>query len=92
MGYEVMAPVLHPEWTRLENEVQTFTSKWSERHIAHAAGLGTFSFSDALITRRGIAHRLGSIIINPGKRPSETQLQGLFPWQDDSVYQGTFPY
>ena len=80
MGYEVMAPVLHPEWTRLENEVQTFTSKWSERHIAHAAGLGTFSFSDALITRRGIAHRLGSIIIKGYLEPDTRPYRGRFDW------------
>ena len=80
MGYEVMAPVLHPEWTRLENEVQTFTSKWSERHIAFTAGLGTFSFSDALITRKGIAHRLGSIIIKAVLEPDKRPYTGRFDW------------
>jgi len=35
-------------------------SSWSERHAAYAAGLGTFSLNDALITPKGIAHRLGS--------------------------------
>ena len=63
LGYEVMAPVLYPEWTRLETPEQVFTSLWSERHIAHIAGLGTFSYSDALITAKGIAHRVGSVIV-----------------------------
>lgn len=80
MGYEVMAPVLHPEWTRLENEVQTFTSKWSERHIAHCAGLGTFSFNDALITRHGIAHRLGSLIIKAPLKADKRPYQGRYDW------------
>lgn len=72
-GYDVIAPVLLPEWTRLENPRQVITSKWSERHIAHAAGLGTFGFCDGLITPVGKAHRLGSIVIRlkvePDKRP-----------------------
>ncbi len=40
-----------------------FTSNWSERHTAYAAGLGTFSLNDALITERGIAHRLSSVVV-----------------------------
>ncbi|TFF99973.1 MAG: hypothetical protein EU540_05895, partial [Promethearchaeota archaeon] len=31
----------------------SFYSNWSERHIAYAAGLGTFSLTDALITEAG---------------------------------------
>lgn len=79
-GYDTMAPILHPEWTRLENEVQTFTSLWSERHIAHAAGLGTFSFNDALITRKGIAHRVGSVICRISLEPDKRPYKGRFDW------------
>ena len=39
-------------------------STWSERHMAYAAGLGTFGLSDGLITARGIAHRCGSVVVN----------------------------
>jgi len=39
-----------------------YYSNWSERHIAYAAGLGTFSLSDGFITERGIAHRCGSVV------------------------------
>ena len=39
-------------------------SVWSERHIAYAAGLGTFGLSDGLITANGIAHRCGSVVAN----------------------------
>jgi epoxyqueuosine reductase QueG len=38
------------------------SSSWSERHTAFVAGLGTFGLSGGLITRRGIAHRLGSVV------------------------------
>ena len=40
----------------------SFTSNWSERHAAYVAGLGTFSLSKGLITKRGIAGRFTSII------------------------------
>lgn len=39
-------------------------SNWSERHVAFIAGLGTFSLSRSLITRRGSAGRIGSMIID----------------------------
>lgn len=39
-------------------------SVWSERHVAYAAGLGTFGLSDGLITAKGIAHRCGSVVAN----------------------------
>ena len=40
------------------------SSKWSQRHIAYAAGLGTFSLSDGFITPKGIAIRAGSVVCN----------------------------
>ncbi|MBD3227524.1 MAG: hypothetical protein GF329_04975 [Candidatus Lokiarchaeota archaeon] len=39
-----------------------FTSTWSERHVAFAAGLGTFSLHEGLITEVGCNIRLASII------------------------------
>jgi len=39
-----------------------FHSNWSERHIAFAAGLGTFSLSDALISEVGCNIRIVSVI------------------------------
>lgn len=39
-----------------------FTSNWSERHVAHIAGLGTFNLNRSFITSRGAAGRLGSVI------------------------------
>jgi epoxyqueuosine reductase QueG len=39
-------------------------SIWSERHIAFAAGLGTFSLNDAMITEKGIAVKLLSAVTN----------------------------
>lgn len=33
----------------------SFTSNWSERHVAYVCGLGTFSLSKGLITERGVS-------------------------------------
>ena len=46
-------------------------SRWSERHAAYAAGLGTFSLSDGFISTRGIAHRCGSVITTLPLRPTQ---------------------
>jgi epoxyqueuosine reductase len=73
LGYHAFAPQLHPAWREYPETAVGIASSWSERHAAYAAGLGTFSLNDALITPRGIAHRLGSVItdlqIPPSERP-----------------------
>ena len=46
----------------MNDQEKGIASNWSERHAAYAAGLGTFSLNDGLITERGIAHRIGSVI------------------------------
>jgi len=60
-GYLATAPFIQPYFKTMDNEKGPF-SNWSERHIAYAAGLGTFSLSDGFITERGIAHRCGSVV------------------------------
>ncbi len=61
MGYLAVAPMLQPYFKVDINDKGRY-SNWSERHIAYAAGLGTFSLSDGFITERGIAHRCGSVV------------------------------
>lgn len=61
VGYLAAAPFLEPCYKVSRNEKGLY-SNWSERHLAYAAGLGTFSLSDGLITERGIAHRCGSVV------------------------------
>ncbi|MDD5190193.1 MAG: hypothetical protein PHE50_04025 [Dehalococcoidales bacterium] len=60
-GYLAAAPVIQPHFKQFTNEKGPY-SNWSERHIAYAAGLGTFSLSDGFITAKGIAHRVGSVV------------------------------
>lgn len=64
-GYPAVAPMQLPQFSIIRNDPsrRNFTSTWSERHTAYACGLGTFSLNDALITERGIAHRLGSVVV-----------------------------
>lgn len=61
MGYLAVAPVSQPYFRVDANEKGAY-SNWSERHVAYAAGHGTFSLSDGFITERGIAHRCGSVV------------------------------
>lgn len=72
-GHRAAAPQLMPAWRELGETAVGIASAWSERHAAYVAGLGTFSLNDALITPKGIAHRLGSVItdlvLEPSVRP-----------------------
>lgn len=61
-GHRAVAPQLAPDWRQLDDPSAGIASSWSERHAAYAAGLGTFSLNDGLITAGGIAHRLGSVV------------------------------
>jgi epoxyqueuosine reductase len=69
-GLLAIAPMDSSYWQMLIDEHVGFASSWSERHAAYAAGLGTFSLNDALITPRGIAHRVGSLIVNMKLQPT----------------------
>ncbi|UCG39043.1 MAG: epoxyqueuosine reductase, partial [bacterium] len=73
LGGLAVAPVLSDMWTRVDDAPVGLASTWSERHAAFAAGLGTFSINGGLITRLGIAHRVGSvvtdIVLEPTPRP-----------------------
>lgn len=40
----------------------SFSSNWSERHVAYVCGLGSFGLSKGLITRKGVAGRFGSVV------------------------------
>jgi epoxyqueuosine reductase QueG len=72
-GHAAVAPMLVPNWTVVKSQRFSYASSWSERHAAHAAGLGTFGLCDGLITAKGKAMRVGSVVakvsINPTPRP-----------------------
>ena len=72
-GHPAVAPMLVSNWTIVTSQRFSYASSWSERHAAHAAGLGTFGLCDGLITARGKAMRVGSVVakikIPPTPRP-----------------------
>ena len=74
-GFQAVAPVLLAEWESFDSERYVYTSYWSERHAAYAAGLGTFGLCDGLITPKGKAVRAGSVIASipeESERPPAT--------------------
>ena len=72
-GIPAVAPTLSPHWKFEKSEKYVYASRWSERHAAFASGLGTFGICDGLITEKGKAHRLGSVVaklkLPPTPRP-----------------------
>lgn len=69
-GFEAVSPVDAPFWSQEVSPRYGMASRWSERHAAHIAGLGTFGLCDGLITPRGKAIRVGSVITRAPIQPS----------------------
>lgn len=66
-GYEAVCPGCHPDMkaTKYDEEpTVAYRSNWSERHVAYVCGLGTFSLTRGIITEKGAAGRLGSVIVS----------------------------
>jgi epoxyqueuosine reductase len=62
-GFRATAGMLSPAFRlRLQEKPPQFYSLWSERHMAFAAGLGTFSLHEGLITEAGCNVRMTSVI------------------------------
>jgi epoxyqueuosine reductase len=80
MGFPAVAPILSPEWARKDSEDYTYASTWSERHAAYTAGLGTFGLSDGLITPKGKAVRVGSVVVKAEIPPTPR------PYSDHHAY------
>ena len=71
LGHVAVAPTLLTSFQYSRNEKVGWASPWSERHVAYACGLGTFSLNDGLITPKGIAVRIGSAVTLLKLTPSE---------------------
>jgi epoxyqueuosine reductase len=70
-GHKAVAPMNSPHWKQLRSPEVGIASNWSERHIAYACGLGAFGLSDGLITAKGKAIRVGSVVTDLPLKPSE---------------------
>lgn len=58
----------------------SYTSNWSERHVAYLCGLGTFGLSKGLITEKGMAGRLGSLIVSGRFEPRVRSYTGIYDY------------
>jgi epoxyqueuosine reductase len=77
MGYMAVAPTLQPYFKMNSNENGPYTN-WSERHIAFAAGQGTFGLSDGFISEKGVAHRCGSVVTDMPLPASQRTAKGPY--------------
>lgn len=72
LGVCAVAPDLSP-YFKILTTPDGFASNWSQRHMAYAAGLGTFSLNEGFITAKGMAMRCGSVVaglkLTPSVRP-----------------------
>jgi len=76
-GHLAGAPVLSKHFYEKRLDTVGYASTWSERHIAYAAGLGTFSLSDGLITPKGKAMRCGSVVVNAELKHTKRKTTGI---------------
>lgn len=79
-GAPAAAPMALPQWSWETSPRYGYASSWSERHTAHAAGLGTFGLSDGLITPRGKAVRVGSVVARMPVPPAQRPYSGHHDW------------
>ena len=64
MGYRAVPP------TDVVFDREEILSNWSQRHIAYAAGLGTFGINNMLISEKGCCGRYGSVIADIPVEPN----------------------
>jgi epoxyqueuosine reductase QueG len=82
-GYDSVVPALDERFWSNNDSTQhkaKFTSNWSERHVAFVCGLGTFGLSKGLITPKGVAGRLGSIITELYLPPDKREYEDIYEY------------
>jgi len=70
LGYQAVAPMNTTPPFFLWQVFGGPTSDWSEKHIAYAAGLGTFGLNSGIITPQGAALHCGSVITDLAVTPT----------------------
>ena len=66
-GFDAVAPSIHERFFSVGGSDtrgigKLYTSNWSERHVGYVCGLGTFGLSKGIITEKGMAGRLTSVV------------------------------
>ena len=80
MGIRCASIDLQPEFSTARSETLGMASRWSHRHSAYLAGLGTFGLSEGLITERGKAVRFTSLIVEAPLTPTERPYSSYNEW------------
>jgi epoxyqueuosine reductase len=76
-GILAVSPDVTPMFNKRRYPEVGWASPWSHRHMAYAAGLGTFGMHDFLITEKGVAHRLGSFVVNLRLEPNRQRSEDI---------------
>ncbi len=79
-GIRCVSVDLLSEFSTARSEAIGIASNWSHRHSAYLAGLGTFGLSDGLITEKGKAVRMTSLIIEAPLTLSERLYSAPYEW------------
>jgi epoxyqueuosine reductase len=79
-GYNSLVPSLDKRFFSTGFSAVSFTSNWSERHVAFVCGLGTFGLSKGLITKRGLAGRFGSILTELYLSPDRREYENIYEY------------
>ncbi|HUT52683.1 MAG TPA: epoxyqueuosine reductase [bacterium] len=69
-GILAAAPDMMPQFKTSRNTAVGYASNWSFRHLAFAAGLGSFGMSDLFISEKGTAHRSGAVAVALPLKPN----------------------
>jgi len=79
-GIRSVDPERLPEWRWQKSDAYGFASRWSQRHTAYAAGLGTFGLCDGLITEKGKAVRFLSLVLEADIPPTPRAYRDRHEW------------
>ncbi|MCU0844909.1 MAG: epoxyqueuosine reductase [Spirochaetes bacterium] len=79
-GILAVAPDVTPMFNKKRYPKAGWASPWSHRHMAYAAGLGTFGMQDFLITPKGAAHRCGSFVVHRRLTPNRKRPDDIHAW------------
>ncbi len=79
-GIRCAAIDLRPEFSRVMSRTRGIASRWSHRHAAYAAGNGTFGLTDGFISRKGLAIRLTTFIVEYPLEITEREYDDPYEW------------
>ena len=88
-GEQAVVPILTESFWAVEAEGSSakapdqklsYTSNWSERHVAFACGLGTFCLSKGLITEKGVCGRFASVVTTAKLPVTKRQYEDVYEY------------